>query len=176
MEQVEQLKAMRDAAKARIEALPDYRLMNSLTTLISELEEAFGLVPAQDAASAETGEEASASEAEDDLGSEPHAEPEGEAAEPAEVETVEPFEMAAQPDIVEETGPEAGLEMPAEDDEIGEIDFSDLEAEIIGGGEELSETTAVELTAEVDESGDSEDDAIRRAMQELEADLESVKL
>jgi hypothetical protein len=43
MEQIEQLKAMRDAAKARIEALPDFRLMTSLTALIDDLEKALGM-------------------------------------------------------------------------------------------------------------------------------------
>jgi hypothetical protein len=41
MEQIEQLKAMRDAAQARIAATPDYRLMTSLNTLIGELETAY---------------------------------------------------------------------------------------------------------------------------------------
>jgi hypothetical protein len=43
MEQIEQLKVMRDAAKARIEALPDFRLMTSLSALIDDLESALGL-------------------------------------------------------------------------------------------------------------------------------------
>jgi hypothetical protein len=38
MEQIGQLKAMRDAARARIEATPDWRLVTSLDTLIGELE------------------------------------------------------------------------------------------------------------------------------------------
>jgi hypothetical protein len=42
MEQIEQLKAMRDAARARIEALPDFRLMTSLSALIDDLEKALG--------------------------------------------------------------------------------------------------------------------------------------
>ncbi len=48
MEQIEQLKAMRDAAKARLEAMPDFRLMNSLGSLIDDLEDAFGLKPVAD--------------------------------------------------------------------------------------------------------------------------------
>ncbi|MCG6858180.1 MAG: hypothetical protein LJE67_08940 [Salaquimonas sp.] len=38
MEAIEQLKTMRDQAKARIEASPDYKLLTKLTTLIDELE------------------------------------------------------------------------------------------------------------------------------------------
>jgi hypothetical protein len=50
MEQIEQLKAMRDAARARIEAMPDHRLMTSLTALIEDLESAFGARQAEPAA------------------------------------------------------------------------------------------------------------------------------
>jgi hypothetical protein len=46
MEQIKQLKEMRDAAKARIEATPDYKLMTSLDALIADLEKAFGEAPA----------------------------------------------------------------------------------------------------------------------------------
>ena len=45
MEQVVQLKAMHDAAKARLEASADFRLVSSLGALIDDLEEAFGLKP-----------------------------------------------------------------------------------------------------------------------------------
>ena len=42
MEQIKQLKAMRDAARARIAATADYKLMTSLDALITDLEKAFG--------------------------------------------------------------------------------------------------------------------------------------
>jgi len=45
MEQIKQLRQMRDAARARIEATPDYKLMTSLDALITDLEKAFGQVP-----------------------------------------------------------------------------------------------------------------------------------
>lgn len=50
MEQIDQLKSMRDAAKERLEAAikaleqsPDAKLVNSLTALIDDLEESLGL-------------------------------------------------------------------------------------------------------------------------------------
>jgi hypothetical protein len=53
MEQIEQLKAMRDAARSRIEALPDFRLMTSLSALIDDLEKAIGIAePSADAVEA----------------------------------------------------------------------------------------------------------------------------
>ena len=70
MEQIEQLKAMRDAAKVRIEATPDYKLMHSLTALIDDLEEALGLSQQDDGAA-----EAESAADEDEASAEP-AEPE----------------------------------------------------------------------------------------------------
>lgn len=54
MEQIAQLKAMRDAAKARLMASPDWKLMVSLDALIPDLEKAFGIV--SDATSEDEGE------------------------------------------------------------------------------------------------------------------------
>ena len=54
MEQIAQLKAMRDAAKARLMASPDWKLMVSLDALIPDLEKAFGI--ATDATSEDEGE------------------------------------------------------------------------------------------------------------------------
>ena len=194
MEQVEQLKAMRDAAKARIEALPDYRLMTSLTTLIAELEEAFGMAPAGETAGEETGEEASASEAEEGLASIPQAEPADPAMiepamiepgmiEPAMIEPESVAETAAEPEAEEATPamqePEEAMEaalMSAVDDEIGEIDFSSLEADITGDGLEVGEAQSGTVAEGANNAEEDEDEAIRRAMEELEADLESVKL
>ena len=184
MEQVEQLKAMRDAAKARIEALPDYRLMTSLTTLIAELEEAFGMVPAGETADEETGEEASASEAEEGLASIPQAEPEDPGmVEPAMIEPESVAETTAEPEAEEATPaiqePEEAMEaalMSAVDDEIGEIDFSSLEADITGDGLEVGEAQSGTVAEGANNAEEDEDEAIRRAMEELEADLESVKL
>ena len=189
MEQVEQLKAMRDAAKARIEALPDYRLMTSLTTLIAELEEAFGMVPAGETAGEETGEEASASEAEEGLASIPQAEPadpgmvEPAMIEPAMIEPESVTETTAEPEAEEATPamqePEEAMEaalMSAVDDEIGEIDFSSLEADITGDGLEVGEAQSGTVAEGANNAEEDEDEAIRRAMEELEADLESVKL
>ncbi|MCB1450035.1 MAG: hypothetical protein KDJ67_07935 [Nitratireductor sp.] len=169
MEQVEQLKAMRDAAKARIEALPDYRLMSSLTTLINELEEAFGLAPVAENAGEETSEEASASDADDGLAAIPEEltdepaieEPE----EPAMEETVDVAPQEPEPDASD-----------AGDEEIAGIDFSTLEAEITGDGAETTEPETTASAQQENSAEDDEDEAIRRAMQELEADLESVKL
>lgn len=48
MEQIEQLKKMRDDALARLEASADYKLVNSLGALIEDLEEALGIAPAGD--------------------------------------------------------------------------------------------------------------------------------
>ncbi|MEC9343657.1 MAG: hypothetical protein VYD64_07395 [Pseudomonadota bacterium] len=63
MEAIEQLKTMRDQAKARIEALPDYKLMTKLTTLIDELEGVFaGTAEGEASASGEASEDEESSE------------------------------------------------------------------------------------------------------------------
>lgn len=61
MEQIDQLKAMRDSAKERLEAAiaaleksPDAKLMNSLTSLIDDLEESLGLKSGKKAPAAKT--------------------------------------------------------------------------------------------------------------------------
>jgi hypothetical protein len=58
MDSIEQLKVMRDSARDRIEASPDYKLMTKLTVLIEELEEAFGPGEAAPAVAEESGEAA----------------------------------------------------------------------------------------------------------------------
>lgn len=67
MEQIDQLRDMRDAAKARIEATPDFKLMHSLTALIDDLEEALGLTQSADGAEAgeDAGEDGAAADAEE---------------------------------------------------------------------------------------------------------------
>ncbi len=46
MDQIEQLKIMRDEALARLQANPDFKLVNSLDSLITDLETVLGPVPA----------------------------------------------------------------------------------------------------------------------------------
>jgi hypothetical protein len=58
VEQIEQLKTIRDAARARIEASADYKLVTSLGRLIAELEEVMGVTSESGAGDdAEGGEE-----------------------------------------------------------------------------------------------------------------------
>jgi hypothetical protein len=100
MEQIEQLKAMRDAAKARIEALPDFRLMTSLTALIDDLEKALG-----------TGEQSG--EAGDGLSVEPAgAENNADSASPDSVATASAISVLAVA-IAEPTEPEVEPEIVA---------------------------------------------------------------
>lgn len=75
MEAIEQLKTMRDQARARIEALPDYKLMTKLTTLIEEMEGTLAGSPETSAAAgSESAEEEEASEDESPI-SDAHSQP-----------------------------------------------------------------------------------------------------
>ncbi len=196
MEQIEQLKAMRDGAKARIEALPDYKLMTSLTTLIGELEQVFGTAPqaASDESSAEEGSEAESepergpieataayvATASDEVAVEPEPEAERitsiddvmsqlgiDTSSPAaetqdELADAVAAELAAEEPVLEEvaTNVELAEEVTVEAEE--EMDFSELLAQEVGAGETQEEPV-------------DEDEAIRRAMAELEADLDNTR-
>ena len=97
MEQIEQLKAMRDAARARIEAMPDHRLMTSLSALIEDLESAFGGKQSPAAAASQ----------DDQAAPEPADAQAGSMDEPGEVDAQGAFDEPAgqemQPEEVEET-------------------------------------------------------------------------
>jgi hypothetical protein len=151
MEQIEQLKAMRDAARARIEAMPDHRLMTSLTALIEDLESAFGArqaAPREEAAPAAGPVE------------EPAAFQDGSAFE-------ESVEAQSQPEAVEESV--VIVETVAEDD------AEDIE--VLIAPEEIENLIAAEVVSMNGSSNgangiaESEEEAVNRALDELSIDL-----
>ncbi len=158
MEQIAQLKAMRDAARARLQVLPDWKLMTSLDALIPELEVAFGVAP--EVASEddeEGGEDVADGDAQHDI----------EEAEPSPPEPIEAtsksrssFSKPAQA-AAETAEPES-----ADQDVLVDLEVVDLEAEI------ASEVEA--NMAKLAESVDPEEDAVNRALDELRADLSDV--
>lgn len=95
MEAIEQLKTMRDQAKARIEALPDFKLMTKLTTLIEDLEGSF-----EESSDSSGGEASEDEEAGEDESTSFESSPYTQAAEP---ETAEP---EAPAEVVTEAAPE----------------------------------------------------------------------
>ena len=196
MESLEQLKAMRDAARARIEAMPDFKLMTKLAVLIEEMEEVFG---------AEEGKSAAGDDADGDADEEvdratarvePPPEPKSgrkqglhkwrsslaanvrEEPEPvAEPEFAAVEEFAASQDDVAEGLAQVEIEetyvtSPVEDIEI------DLVEEVRAGIDTrpfAAEPVAVEAPLPDEEELDA-DSALRQAMAELEADLDNVDL
>ncbi|MFZ1812984.1 MAG: hypothetical protein WBO55_00645 [Rhizobiaceae bacterium] len=163
MEQIEQLKAMRDAARERIQALPDYQLMTKLSIVIAELEESFGIV------STDGDEEAPAGDAEDGQPLEVEAIDDiGEIDEIDEIEDIGEIEL-----VEDEPEEEAAEEEPVEDVEAALSQIVSEAREESGAGEEAQ---ASEASDEVSQQEADEDEAIRQAMEELEADLENVKL
>lgn len=196
MEQIEQLKAMRDSAKARLEAMPDYRLMNSLAALIDDLEDAFGLKPApQPVASAEIAATKPATEAQ------------------AEQPVAEEIASPAQDTAAGEAPLAASDEMPANDfadaieNELAGESFVEIAetAETVEGMADGGETLVVETVETLElpqeaasasnahaetnghgeanghaeanghsngvDASESEEDAVNRALDELSADL-----
>lgn len=186
MDSIEQLKAMRDAARDRIEALPDYKLMTKLTTLIEELEEIF---TAEGGAAPAAGEELAEGEAEEeaDRGTAATEPVEGghlrqglhkwksTLAQPPSVDAALESEIAeglAQLEIEETpvTSPteEIGEELAAEAEPA-----MAAEEEVAEPAQESAEETAARAGEEVSEDADT---ALKQAMAELEADLGSVDL
>lgn len=170
MEQIEQLRAMRDAARARLEATPDHRLMTSLTALIEDLEAAFG------------GESS-------DSASEPAQEPESpaqeSAAQPGDRETssfaqVPPLADEAPP-VDEETVPEETVVIVETVEEIdpGQIDFDEIELEISPQDINVDDIETVIAAEVLSMNGDAvagslsetAEDAVNRALDELSIDL-----
>lgn len=154
MEQIAQLKAMRDAARARLQVLPDWKLMTSLDALIPELEVAFGVAP--EVASEddeESGEDVADGDAQHDI-------------EEAEPSPPEPIEATAKSRPLFSKPIEPAAEEPVQDEVLVDLEVVDLEAEI-----------ASEVAADMSklaESVDPEEDAVNRALDELRADLSDV--
>ncbi|MCU0790386.1 MAG: hypothetical protein MUE79_04950 [Nitratireductor sp.] len=174
MEQIEQLRAMRDAAKARLEATPDHRLMTSLTALIEDLESAFG-GPKDSGPAAE--QESAPQESAGSSESEP-AESDGETA----------FAHQAAPeqagDVAEEEAPEETVVVMEQVEEIeeidpGQIDFDQIDLDISPqeiDADDLETVIAAEVLsmngdAMAGSLSESAEDAVNRALDELSMDL-----
>jgi hypothetical protein len=161
MEQIEQLKAMRDAARARIEAMPDHRLMTSLTALIEDLESAFGgrqSAPREQAASADAAPQ-------DDQGQEPEPAQATQSFEPEDAPQ-ETAQARQQPDEVEETV--VIVETMGEDDP--------EEIDLMIAPEEIENLIAAEVVSMNGNANGSDvtsltEDAVNRALDELSIDL-----
>lgn len=162
METIEQLKAMRDAAKARIEALPDYKLMTKLSTLIGELEEVFGLTESGEGEG--SGELGDGEAADEETDSEAEAGSAALAADAADVAN-----GTAQAEVEETVVTDPVAESPAGPS------AADIEAEADGSRDEHEDGDQDEAGEKQDYSLDT-DAAIRQAMAELEADLSSADL
>ncbi len=160
MEQIEQLKAMRDAARARLEATPDYRLMTSLAALIDDLEAAFSGEPPASAAASPSPQAA-----------EPEAlEAEPEVADQQQAEDVTPVETDYEETVViAET----------EEEDPGQISFDEIELDITPediDAEELETVMAAEVLsmngdAVAGSLSETAEEAVNRALDELSIDL-----
>ncbi len=146
MEPIKQLKAIRDAARARIEASADYRLVTSLGALIGELEEAIS-----------TGAPAAAEGTDED---QPEDEPDGAAAHLTRAEIYPDAEVATDM-------PADGLDVEVES--LAQPDNDDEQSAALANGNASPQSG--ESAGESAETG--EDAAIEQAFAELEADLES---
>jgi hypothetical protein len=167
MEQIEQLKAMRDAARARLEATPDHRLMTSLTALITDLEAAFGgeafagSTPSADAAPAEQRQSAS----EPAPSAEPQAAPEPAAAASSNAqangeETVVVVETVEEFDPGQISFDEIELDITPED-----IEAEDIETAI------AAEVLSMNGDAVAGSLSETAEEAVNRALDELSIDL-----
>ncbi|MGI9402260.1 MAG: hypothetical protein ACR2O0_13490 [Rhizobiaceae bacterium] len=179
MEQLEQLRHMRDEARKRISATADYKLATSLDALIADLEEVLG------ASSSEEGESA---EGKDDADADAEIAPEAVVAVSTEEAATEEAPAEAVVEEVEETVDETVEEAKSEED-----DVSDLSRAL---AEQLEQETAtMSQSARTDEESlappapangsssshdesedDSEEDALIRAMRELDEDLANADL
>ncbi len=168
MEQIEQLKAMRDAAKSRLEATPDFRLMTSLTALIDDLEAAFN---GEQPEAATQFDQPAATEAES---SDAEAAP---GVEPA-------TELQAETVIEEvETDYEETVVIAETEEEIdpGQISFDEIELDITPediDAEELETAMAAEVLsmngdAVAGSLSETAEEAVNRALDELSIDLEN---
>jgi hypothetical protein len=166
MEQIEQLKAMRDAAKARLEATPDFRLMTSLAALIDDLEVAFSGQPTATAATSagpvtiepEAIEAAAAPEQRFAVGSQ--AEQVTEAVEADHEETVVIAEIEEEIDPGHISFDEIELDITPED-----IDAEELETVI------AAEVLSMNGDAVAGSLSETAEEAVNRALDELSIDL-----
>ncbi|GIL03094.1 MAG: hypothetical protein BroJett030_29930 [Alphaproteobacteria bacterium] len=170
MDSIEQLRAMRDAARERIEALPDYKLMTKLTTLIEELEEIFGVGEAAPAAGEAVAEEP---EEEVDLAPAPAEAQDAEApAEPLAVAPEEPVQPRQglhrwQSPLAAATAMQPAEAAPSVPDVAEGLAQAEIEETVVASpAEEL-----VDEPEQIDSSA-----ALEQAMAELEADLGNAEL
>lgn len=149
MEQIKQLRQMRDEAQARIEALPDYRLVTSLDALIADLEEAFG----SDEGTGEAEEEPSS--------------PVSLAADPDDaVEVEEPLEIeppVEEPAIETNTGV-LGAEESAAESEIPPSADEELEAAVEEAVEDAPPAEDADLVSIFDRGSDPDEADIAKAL------------
>lgn len=164
MEQIEQLKAMRDAAKARLEATPDFRLMTSLAALIDDLEAAFnGEPPAASTSTQTRAAETESVEATPAPGHDGNDEQQAEDAAPVETDHEEAVVIA---ETDEEIDP-------------GQISFDEIELDITPDdldAEELETVIAAEVLsmngdAVAGSLSETAEEAVNRALDELSIDL-----
>lgn len=182
MEQIKQLRQMRDEAQARIEALPDYKLVTSLDVLIADLEEAFGSPDDSGEAEDEPSEPAASvtevapPEEEETIEAETaarddEAEEESEQSAAAEEEAAESG-ASAEPEALAEpeepAAPEAAADPVSIFDRIRDPakQADDEPAARFGTNGANGGGDHAEVTPE-----DEEADAISRAIEELDADL-----
>jgi hypothetical protein len=165
MEQIEQLKAMRDAARARIEAMPDHRLMTSLSALIEDLESAFGGRQSPSAAARQE-EQGANSGAAAQPGPQSIVAGEADAAE-AQSAFQEPASETSQPEQVEETVVIVET-TPEADDEVIDMLIAPEEIENLIAAEVVSMNGEANGAAAIAET---EEEAVSRALDELSIDL-----
>jgi hypothetical protein len=163
MEQIEQLKAMRDAARARIEAMPDHRLMTSLSALIEDLESAFG--GKQSPSAAASPEHYGANSAADTQAGEASEETDEPDAVEAQSAFQEPAREEEQPEQVEETVVIVET-APDEDDEVIDLLIAPEEIENLIAAEVVSMNGSANGAV-----AESEEEAVSRALDELSIDL-----
>lgn len=156
MEQIAQLKAMRDAARARLQVMPDWKLMTSLDALIPELEVAFGMTPEAGPEDGGDGDEdVSDGDAQHDI----------EEADPSPPEPIQRSTATRSFGAKSAAGAKAAkVNAPADSDEDDAL--VDLESDIASEVEANMASLAVAV--------DLEEDAVNRALDELRADLSDV--
>lgn len=177
MEQLEQLRAMRDSAMARLEAArraleasPDAKLVNSLSVLIVDLEEALGISSSTEGSETAEGD---ASPADGELEEEPEAEPAAEADPAGELVSAEP-EATVEPEAGSDDSEDATLAAAFEDvsaegdggeafteDQGGDAFLTGMNGLDAGGEPELA------VEAEGDEGAELDSDDVANAIAEV---------
>lgn len=179
MEQVDQLKTMRDDAWMRIKATPDYKLATSLDALIADLEEALGV--ASTSSSVEEEEEATDSDGTDGDGGDSAAPVESVISPPTNTVEASAPEPTEPETSVAESSEEASYAEESDEDVMSELtqmihaglsDQPQAEAEEQGmnpAQADEADSDAGEQSADDEESVEQE--AILAAMKALDEDL-----